>query len=130
MRWLKRFIEDCRDLWTLITKGQPKNMDPILPWRMMAELAKFNPEPVDWDKWESDRFKAHPLACWFDPERYADTPYDWPKKTEAYFPDPGYVPLQGIYMANCNALSHYQQSMAQNEYDGYLNQLANFAGLR
>lgn len=79
MRLIERFIQDCRDLWQLLTKGQPKD-DPLLPWRMMAELAK-HVEPIDIDKWEADMF-ARSGAWWFDPARYDGTPFAWPKRVE------------------------------------------------
>jgi len=78
-RWLERFLSDCRDLWALITKGQPAD-DPLLPYRMMAELAK-HAEPVDIDKWEADMF-ARSGVWWFDPARYDGTPFAWPKKVQ------------------------------------------------
>lgn len=77
-RFMARFIQDCRDLWALITKGQPKD-DPLLPWRMMAELAKS--PAIDIDAWEADMF-ARSGVWWFDPARYDGTPFAWPKRVE------------------------------------------------
>lgn len=76
--WLTRFLSDCRDLWTLITKGHPED-DVHLPWRMAAELAK-TPE-IDLDAWEADMWeRGGRNACWFDPARYDDTPYAFVKR--------------------------------------------------
>ncbi len=73
---ISRLISDIRDLWTLITKGQPKD-DPFLPWRMMAEMAKL-PETVDYHKWEAEMYIRNLKAFWFDPDRYAGDECDWP----------------------------------------------------
>lgn len=74
---LSRFLSDLRDLWTLITKGHPE-VDALLPWRIAADLAKHQPTPVDWHKWEAGQYSVNRLAFWFDPDRYAGTAYDWP----------------------------------------------------
>lgn len=78
LRIAKRFMSDCRDLWTLLTKGQPKD-DPILPYRLLAETAKIGqPSMAEIDAWEADMF-AKSGAWWFDPARYDGTPFAWPK---------------------------------------------------
>lgn len=80
----KRFISDLRDLWTLLTKGQPE-VDPLLPWRMMAELAKYQPPTEDMDAWEGKMY-ALPgnYAFWFAFDRYRGSPCDWGDRQARY----------------------------------------------
>lgn len=116
-RWLERFLSDCRDLWSLITKGQPKD-DPLLPWRMMAEIAK---QPVfDVDAWEAEQWRlSQRKAFWFDPERYADTKYDWPRMKLADLAAP-----QRDYVSNRKWGDAQQALMSQSAASGMLQSAA------
>jgi len=115
---LARLLSDLRDLWTLLTKGQPVD-DPFLPWRMAAELAKLHIVDEDIDAWEG-RMYASPgnYAFWFAHDRYAGTPYDWPKRAKPValerYNSTGLVMLQ--------AASNYS---AQQAYGQYVNGLQN-----
>lgn len=128
---LRRVAEDFRDLWTLITKGQPVDNDPHMAYRFMAELAK-SPEQnmAEIDAWEAEMF-AKSGAWWFDPERYSDTPYDWPKrKVESYhglrqdhvYADSGHEGIRpcAVYGMKNYALqqkAHAQSALQQAHYD-------------
>jgi len=107
---MKRLMSDLRDLWTLMTKGQPQD-DPFMPWRMAAELAKVTPS-VNLDRWEAEQFAANPLAVWFDPHRYRDTAYDWPS-IQSYRRHQSLAELQ-------NAANY----STQQQYANYVSQLA------
>ncbi len=120
---LRRFISDLRDLWTLITKGQPES-DPLLPWRMMAEMAKFQ-QPIDIDDWEREQFARNRLAVWFDPERYAGTEFDWPKPVEPH--RLGGI-MQNPYANTIGQLAYAQQCQLQNSLH-YGNHMNNALGL-
>lgn len=118
---LNRILSDLRDLWTLITKGQPE-VDPLLPWRMVAELAKFQPAPFDIDLWEVEQYARNPLAVWFDPDRYTGTKYDWPKRAAPPVPD-------FIRYDNAQQLAALQsgsQAAALNAYSQPLNALSGY----
>lgn len=109
---LARFMSDLRDLWTLITRGQP-GADDLLPWRMAAEFAKMQVPGVDLDRWERDQFAAN--AFWFDPERYDDTPFAWPKRQPAR-------PVTALDHVHLIAV---QQAQSQAAYAAHLASLQN-----
>lgn len=123
-QWLRRLLSDARDLWTLLTKGQPVD-DPFLPWRMAVEFAKLHIVDEDIDAWEG-RMYALPgnHAFWFAHDRYAGTPYDWVKK-------PAHNGLQSI--ANATSF-HPQQAYGQYvnglQHGNYMNAAPKLGNIR
>lgn len=79
---LRRFIQDCRDLWTLLTRGEPED-DPIMPFRLIAEMAKFPEEKIDWFLWECEQIQLGGYAIWFDHWRYEGERWAYAEPTES-----------------------------------------------
>lgn len=76
-----RFLEDCRDLWTLITKGGPEPLDELLPWKIMAEMAKQPIPQVDWFPEMCENYARHPTAFWNDWWLFDGEPWANPEPT-------------------------------------------------
>jgi hypothetical protein len=77
---IQRLKDDWRDLLALL-RGEFSEEVSVVEV-MMATMPPAPDQDIDWFVWECEQYAKSPVF-WFDPWRYAGTPWAYPEPTEA-----------------------------------------------